>query len=90
MKLFRTAFWLGIVIYNLPNTGSESALPASQTMTASTWQQRQLIRAMLYVHLRTPYHVVIVRCAGMDHYELARQNKLVTPEPLATRQLAVR
>jgi hypothetical protein len=54
MKLFRTAFWLGIVIYNLPNTGSESALPASQTMTASTWQQRQLIRAMLYVHLRTP------------------------------------
>ena len=30
MKLFRTAFWLGVVIYNLPNSGSQSAPPASQ------------------------------------------------------------
>ena len=30
MKLFRTAFWLGVVIYNLPNSGSESAPPESQ------------------------------------------------------------
>jgi hypothetical protein len=31
MKLFRTVFWLGIVIYNLPNTSaSNPARPASQ------------------------------------------------------------
>jgi hypothetical protein len=30
MKLFRTAFWLGVVIYNLPSPVSQSAAPASQ------------------------------------------------------------
>ncbi len=29
MKLLRTAFWLGIVIYNLPSPTSQSATPAS-------------------------------------------------------------
>src|SRR4051812_37035838 len=30
MKLFRTAFWLGVVIYNLPSPASQPAAPASQ------------------------------------------------------------
>jgi hypothetical protein len=30
MKLFRTAFWLGVVIYYLPSPGFESAPPGSQ------------------------------------------------------------
>jgi hypothetical protein len=30
MKLFRTAFWLGVVICNLPNHASQPAAPASQ------------------------------------------------------------
>jgi hypothetical protein len=29
MKLFRTAFWLGVVIYNLPSPGSQPAVPES-------------------------------------------------------------
>jgi hypothetical protein len=29
MKLLRTAFWLGVVIYNLPSPTSQSAAPAS-------------------------------------------------------------
>jgi hypothetical protein len=29
MKLFRTAFWLGVVIYNLPSPGSRLAAPES-------------------------------------------------------------
>ena len=43
MKLFRTAFWLGVVIYNLPSPASQSAPPASHPMMVSNWQQRQLI-----------------------------------------------
>ena len=30
MKLFRMAFWLGVVIYNLPSPVSQSAAPESQ------------------------------------------------------------
>jgi hypothetical protein len=30
MRLFRAAFWLGVVIYYLPNSGSQSAPPGSQ------------------------------------------------------------
>jgi hypothetical protein len=30
MKLFRTAFWLGVVIYNLPSPTSQPAAPESQ------------------------------------------------------------
>jgi hypothetical protein len=30
MKLFRTAFWLGIVIYNLPNPASGPAAPEAK------------------------------------------------------------
>jgi hypothetical protein len=30
MKLFRTAFWLGVVIYNLPSPASQPAPPESQ------------------------------------------------------------
>src|SRR5262245_49576488 len=30
MKLFRTAFWLGVVIYNLPSTASQPPGPDSQ------------------------------------------------------------
>ena len=30
MKLFRTAFWLGVVIYNLPSPDSQPAAPESQ------------------------------------------------------------
>ena len=30
MKLFRMAFWLGVVIYNLPSPGSQPATPESQ------------------------------------------------------------
>jgi len=49
MKLFRTAFWLGIVIYNLPNTGSESALPAltdhdGQHLAAKAANSRDAVR----------------------------------------------
>ena len=29
MKLFRTAFWLGVVIYNLPSPDSQPAAPES-------------------------------------------------------------
>jgi hypothetical protein len=29
MKILRTAFWLGVVIYNLPSPTSQSAAPAS-------------------------------------------------------------
>jgi hypothetical protein len=34
MKLFRTAFWLGVVVYNLPNTSPETAAPPSQVHDA--------------------------------------------------------
>ena len=30
MKLFRTAFWLGVVIYNLPSPASQPAAPESR------------------------------------------------------------
>jgi hypothetical protein len=30
MKLFRMAFWLGVVIYNLPSPASQPAAPESQ------------------------------------------------------------
>ena len=30
MKLFRMAFWLGVVIYNLPSPASQPAAPVSQ------------------------------------------------------------
>jgi hypothetical protein len=30
MKLFRTAFWLGVVVFNLPNPASQPGTPGSQ------------------------------------------------------------
>jgi hypothetical protein len=30
MKLFRTAFWVGVVIYNLPSPNSQPAAPESE------------------------------------------------------------
>ena len=35
MKLFRTAFWLGVVIYNLPSPVSQSGAPALAAKAAS-------------------------------------------------------
>jgi hypothetical protein len=38
MKLFRTIFWLGVVIYNLPNSPvSNPARPASQPQGIQSW-----------------------------------------------------
>jgi hypothetical protein len=81
MKLFRTAFWLGIVIYNLPNTGSESTPPASHThegqhLAANAANSRDAVRPSLDTLGPSDR---AVRWRGS--YELARQNKLVTPEP---------
>jgi hypothetical protein len=44
MKLFRTAFWLGVVIYNLPSptsmpAASESRLNSSQRLAATATSQ---------------------------------------------------
>ena len=38
MKLLRTIFWLGVVIYNLPNSPtSNPARPASQPQATQSW-----------------------------------------------------
>jgi hypothetical protein len=49
MKLFRTAFCLGVVIYYLPNPGSQSAPPGPQAhgqhLSAKAANSRDAMRA---------------------------------------------